>query len=83
METYTLIFIIIPASFLIPSLFLTFVVNFIYEREKKKYGDKITKEEVKEKYLHRVSYVGIYNMHDKVDRLEQELAELKNKLKYN
>ena len=85
--TYTLFLIVIPAGYLIPTLFLTFVVDFIYEQEKKK-DDTVTKEQIKEKYLTRVTYIGIYNLYDSLDELKQkcerqqkEIDELKSKLR--
>ena len=44
-------------------------MDFIYEQEKKK-DDTVTKEQIKEKYLTRVTYIGIYNLYDSLDELK-------------
>jgi len=71
------ILIVFPSGLVISKQFLEFIVNYIYQKELKKVQKKmnvtkeeaeklIKKDEVRKKYLSRVSHAGIYALQDQI-----------------
>ncbi len=68
--TISKLFMIPAALFIFPALIRNLAIEYIWREEQKKSGQKVSKEEIKEKYLERVSYVGIYRMQERLEKLE-------------